>query len=104
MPGPLARRLVLTGSAAWLAVRLALGLLGYAQVSYMGMLGVATVTLVIAWLDLRRNDELLLYGNLGISPMRMSVVVVSVALALELVVGVPVSGLLLEQAALTPAP
>lgn len=103
MPGPLVRRLVLTAAATWMAVRLALGMLGYVQVTLIGAAGVAVATLVVARLDLRRNDEVLLYANLGVSPVPVGLLVVTVALTLEFLVAAPLS-LLVGQAAPVPMP
>ena len=77
-----------------MAVRLGLVAVGVVDTSYVGIVGLAAVVVIVAWLDLRRNTETVLYANLAVSPVHVSVIVVVVTLLLELMIGTPLSGLL----------
>ena len=93
LPRPLLRRIVLTAAVTWLAVRFALGTLGVVQVGAVGTVAIALVVLAVAWLDLRRNTEIVLCTNLAVSPVLLSTVVVAVSVVVELLVGSPLSSL-----------
>jgi hypothetical protein len=93
LPGPLFRRIVVTTAVTWLAVRFALGTLGVVQVGVVGTVAIALVVLAVAWLDLRRNTEVVLCANLAVSPVLLSTVVVAVSVIAELLVGSPLSSL-----------
>jgi len=94
VPAPVVRRLCVSTAALWLATRMAMGAVGILRVSVPGAGGVAAVVLALAWLDLRRNDEVLLYANLGISGLAISLIVVVVSLTLEAVVAPPLLSVL----------
>lgn len=95
MPTALMRRLATTAIVSWLAVRVALGILGLISLSYLGAAGLIALVLFVGWLDLSRNTERILYANLAVSPVRISVIIVAVALAVEFSVGAPLARLLL---------
>ena len=94
MPGSLVRRLIVTAAFSWLAARLALGMLGTVTLSYLGTAALAVLVLLLGWLDLRRNSEVILYANLAVSPVHISAVLVTAALILEFVVGGVLSAVL----------
>lgn len=86
-PRAILYRLVLTTAAMWFLVRLAGGALGIGLFSPPGTGVVCLLILGLIWVDIRAFREDLLFGNLAISRLAVSLVVLSVGLTLELVTG-----------------
>lgn len=94
VPAKVVRRVSVSTVAVWLAARLALGTVGILRVSALGAGGVAALVLALVWLDLRRNDEVLLYANLGISGLAISLIAVGLSFILETLVAPPLLSVL----------
>jgi hypothetical protein len=74
---------------------LAFAALSTVHLSVLGAGLLVGLVLMVTWVDLRRNTELLLYANLAVSPARMSLVIVGLAVSLEVVIGLLLSALAL---------
>lgn len=101
LPGPILFRVVTAAALLWVVGRVAIFLLGCVWILQEGLslipgalkdllvlspLGAATFTgllVAMTWIDIRTTHEQLLYGNLGIRPLHVSLIVVAVAAVLE---------------------
>jgi len=92
-PLPVARRLVRTAALVWLAARLLGAVLGVMVLTPVAAAAFAGVVLLLTWLDLSGTRERILYANLGIHPVAISAIVLTVVASLEVLVGLAIAAL-----------
>ena len=85
LPRPLLLRLVLTSAVMWLIVRVAGGALGIVKMSPHEVAVIAGLVLALVWIDIRAFRERILLGNLALSPLRISAIILVTTLVLEAV-------------------
>lgn len=83
-PKRLLVRLIRQAALIWLAIRGAIALLGAISFTPREVILVTAAVLVISWMDIRWSRERLMIENLAISPLRVSTIVFTSALALDL--------------------
>jgi len=84
LPRRIVLRLAQRAAVAWLAGRAAALIVGELHMSLVGLVWFVPVVLALVWVDLRRSQERLLYGNLGVSPHQISAITLVVILSLEI--------------------
>lgn len=77
-------RLIRSAAGIWLILRIAGVFLGVGLFSPPEIALVCSAVLAICWLDIKASREPLLFQNLAISSLRVSWVILSSALALDL--------------------
>jgi hypothetical protein len=82
-PRPIALRVIRFAVFTWAVVRLTAMVIGIVGQPPVGTLLFSALVLALMWLDIRRRKERILYANLGIRPVMISIVVVVVAIVLE---------------------
>lgn len=88
MPRPVVFRVARTSTFVWLVARAGMALLGVLVLGPLGRALFIGLVLWLTWFDIRATSERVLYADLGISPLGISLITILVAGSLEAAVAV----------------